>query len=326
MPERIYVAISLDVEEEGLFGGKYACRNVPVGNLASLHKLQPFLERGVRPTLFCAYPVFTSPLAQDYLQPILPYVEIGAHLHHWNTPPLTAAARKADHLSSVPAKELSGEQFAAKLQNVLTAGKSFCGRQLRSFRMGRWDLHQTMLPILAENGIYCDASVRPLHWRVDNAQGPDHFGAPADPYWIKTPKGKLLEVPLTVLPLLPVIASIRPQFLPALRQWGALALLAVYHPLWLLRLTTQIHIKRGGHFLSLTWHSSEMQGGATPHLATDEAVKAFLHKITMYLDWLEKNYAVTYVNMSQIHADLAQNLPTICGNADWNWPEYRNVC
>ena len=56
----IYLAVSLDVEEEGLFGGQYARRDYSTANTASLTRLAPLYERGVRPTLFCAHSVLAD--------------------------------------------------------------------------------------------------------------------------------------------------------------------------------------------------------------------------------------------------------------------------
>ena len=51
MPDPLFVAVSLDVEEEGLFGGQYACRCPSIRNTAFLYRLRSLTERGVRPTL-----------------------------------------------------------------------------------------------------------------------------------------------------------------------------------------------------------------------------------------------------------------------------------
>lgn len=311
---RLYVAISLDVEEEGLFGGRYQCFSPSVTNLACLASLAPLLHRGVKPTLFCAYPALTDPAGQDIIRELGESCEIGAHLHYWNTPPLPA--NSPGILRAVPAGKLGEDEFLAKLRTVAKAVENLTGKPPRSFRMGRWDLHRFMLPLLARCGFICDASVRPLHWHMDNGRGPDHFLAPADPYWIGTPNGKLLEVPLTVLPLLNILKKIPPRFLPCLQQWGALALLAVYHPLWLLRLVTLRHVAAGGRVLSLTWHSSEMMPGGTPHLPDEKSISRFRAKIARYLDWLEAKYDIAYVSMSDL-AKIEQFPLRQAATGDW---------
>jgi hypothetical protein len=65
-----------------------------------------------------------------------------------------------------------------------------------------------------------------------------------------------------------------------------LALLPVYHPLWVMKAVTRRCLAQGSRVLSLTWHSSEMMPGATPHLPDAPAVERFLGKIRKYLRWL----------------------------------------
>ena len=57
----LYLVVSLDVEEEGLFGGQYARRGFSTRNTASLKDLAPLCGMGIRPTLFCAHSVLTDP-------------------------------------------------------------------------------------------------------------------------------------------------------------------------------------------------------------------------------------------------------------------------
>lgn len=325
MPDALKVAISVDVEEEGLFSGRYKCRDVSVTNVASLERLDPLIARGVKPTLFCAYPVFKDEDASAALDKLTPHAEIGAHLHHWNTPPIACNIPVSGELRSAPACQLSAQCLDAKLEHLMRAGQEFLGRPLKSFRMGRWDLHAIAFPILARHGIICDASVRPLHAFSRKDKGPDHFSAPANPYWIDTPEGRLLEAPLTVTPLLSPFAHIPAKFAwgrklrASLRKWGALALLPVEHPLWLMKLTTNMHAGAGGQFLSLTWHSSEMMPGATPHFSSQAAVDKFLAKISRYLDWLEASFNVSYTTMSELAAMNCWQAAPARKRCDWTW-------
>ncbi len=319
MPERkpLLLALALDVEEEGLFGGTYICREPSVKNTASLAKLAPLLERGAKPTLFCAFGTLCDASSRKVLEDLRDRhgAQIGAHLHHWNTPPYSLDKRETvpKMLRSVPAASVNLDLLGAKLDNLLSVANDFQGGPVAAFRMGRWDLHAPHWPLLAERGIVCDASVRPLHlWASQD--GPDHFDAPADPYLVSAGGREILEVPLTVTPLVRKLASLPPaaQMMRAnLRHWGALALLPVQHPLWLLKLTTKLHAARGGKVLSLTWHSSEMMAGGAPHMADEAAVARFLKKMEAYYDWLEDNFAITHVTMNDLatQKNLAQPVP-----------------
>ncbi len=329
MPDPLFVAVSLDVEEEGLFGGRYVCRRPPVRNTAFLHRLRSLTARGVRPTLFCAHSVLTDEASREHIAAMQDAgAEIGAHLHHWNTPPL--AGDTPDCPLSVPAAALSPSLLRDKLQTVLTAARSLATAPVVSFRMGRWDAHPQLWPLLTQAGIQVDASVRPLHGRRCAADGlaisPDHFNAPAVPYTIATPYGSLLEVPLSVAPLLPGLpaliralpAALRRRVQPRFHQWGALALLPVEHPLPLMRLVTRALLFHGVRLLSLTWHSSEMMPGGAPHIPDEAAAARLLGKISRWLDWLESRYDVAYLFMRDVAAHCPpRSFPSLTG--DWTW-------
>lgn len=329
MPDPLFVVVSLDVEEEGLFGGRYACRRPSVRNTAFLRRLLPLMERGVRPTLFCAHSVLADDASREHLAAMQAAgAEIGAHLHHWNTPPLPPDT--PDSLPAVPAAALSSSLLADKLHTLLTAARSLSSAPVTSFRMGRWDAHSRLWPLLTRAGIRLDASVRPLHGKRRAADGlalsPDHFDAPSRPYTIVTPHGPLLEVPLSVAPLLPGLPSLiralpgplRRRAQARFHQWGALTLLPVEHPLPLMNLVTRTLLRRGARLLSLTWHSSEMMPGGAPHIPDEAAARRLLDKISRWLDGLESRHAVTYLTMRDVAAHCPPHAaPPLAG--DWTW-------
>lgn len=326
----LWLAASLDVEEEGLFGGKYVCRAPSVRNTACLSRLAPLLERGLRPTLFCTHCALTDAPTQAMLARLRDRhgAEIAAHLHFWNTPPLADGPAV---LSRVPAAALGQGAFRAKLRQLLDAGMTFQGEALRSFRMGRWDLHRHHWPVLAEQGITCDASVRPLHGPATDARGlrlrPDHFSAPRTPYLVRTACGDILEVPLSVTPLFRPLPALLDRLPAALRQpaagsfsrWGALALLPVEHPLRVMQYMTRRFVAAGGRILSLTWHSSEMMPGGAPHMPDDRHVTRFLEKIGKYIDWLSTIGDLRSVTMQEIRRELPTcPAPLPPAAADWS--------
>lgn len=326
----LYLVVSLDVEEEGLFGGRYSRRGNTVKNTASLNRLAPLCAMGVRPTLFCAHSVFTDAPSCRILDRMQNEsgAEIGAHLHHWNTPPLTSDGTDSalsDTALRVPAAEVPDLLLADKIKNLMEAGRTATGSPLTSFRMGRWDLHRSHWPLLAAQGVLCDASVRPLHKGAAPAQGPDHFDAPCNPYWVPAGDTKIFEVPLTATPLLgglpAALNSLPGKWRNAARssfkQWGALALLPVYHPLWAMRLVTELYAARGGRVLSLTWHSSEMMPGATPHLPDEASVQRLMKKISAWLGWLHQKFTVRCLTMDELRKELGPTAPTPVGSGDW---------
>jgi len=289
----VELVLSIDVEEEGLFRGAYARRNPSVRNVAALMRLSPILEEFDLPvSLLCTHSVFADAAACRVLADMCARrrVEIGAHLHHWNTPPLGADSAAGQGYES-PGR-LPETLLAARVASLFAAGRTFLGKPLTSFRMGKWDLHRRHWPLLAEAGVLVDASVRPLHYA---AHGPDHFDAPGDPYVVPVRGRAILEAPLTCMPLCACLRRLRPssgvggvrrRLAASVQKWGVLALLPAYHPLWVMQAVTKRRLTQGGRVLSLTWHSSEMMPGATPHLPDAPAVERFLEKIRSYLRWL----------------------------------------
>ena len=288
------LVLSIDVEEEGLFRGAYARTNPTVRNVAGLARLSPLLEEFDLPvSLLCTHSVFADADACRSLANMCARhrVEIGAHLHHWNTPPAGTGSGGGQGYAS-PGR-MPEKLLRARLASLFAAGRAFLGMPLTSFRMGKWDLHRWHWPLLAEAGVLVDASVRPLYYAP---QGPDHFDAPADPYVVNVQGRAILEAPLSCIPLCACLRRLSPfrgvgsdvrlRLASSVRTWGALALLPVYHPLWAMKAVTKRHLAQGGKVLSLTWHSSEMMPGATPHLPDAPAVDRFLGKIRGYLRWL----------------------------------------
>ncbi|MEG2172437.1 MAG: hypothetical protein RRY29_04170, partial [Desulfovibrionaceae bacterium] len=109
--------------------------------------------------------------------------------------------------------------------------------------------------------------------------GPDHFLAPADPYWIcasTTPR--LLEVPITQISWLSGLPRLwyragkslpgakQASFIDYYKFFGAMSANPVWHHAAVMRMATRLHIARGGKVISLFWHSSEMLAGASPNV------------------------------------------------------------
>lgn len=324
------VTVSLDVEEEGLFRGNYSRLNPSLRNISRLESLEPFLERGVKPTLFCAWPVLQDRKALKILDRLRcrHEIEIGAHLHFWNTPPLLEgpdpAIKPVYH--KVATARVNPAILKAKLSKLISAANDFNSGQTASFRMGRWDLRGIHWPMLMSCGLKCDASVRPLHFGRQ-ADKPDHFDAPQDPYWLENQFGSILEIPLTVTSWLPFFSRLKKNWIcaalikSAFKSGGALPLLAVEHPLPVLKLVTLLHASGGGQNISLSWHSSEMMPGGAPHMPDSAAVKKFLTKMAAYFEWLEKKFMVRYETMSGLRSGMgAPGRHEAAARGDWSFP------
>ncbi|MBD5640926.1 MAG: hypothetical protein HDQ91_00715 [Desulfovibrio sp.] len=323
MSDTLYVCISLDVEEEGLFSGHYASRNPPLTNIPLLAQLAPLLhELDFRLTFFCDYAVFADSGAWAAVSRLAESqkVEIGAHLHHWSTPPFSANG------SGEPLRThlLPPRLLRERLENLLEKGKERAGHPLASFRMGRWDLRRQLLPLLAEHGIKVDSSICPLRAFKN---GPSHFLAPAEPYWVGTPAGRILEAPITQIPIFSGLERIwmrlwtkRQAYLDSWHFFGALSANPVWHSLPVMKMAARRHFARGGRVLNFFWHSSELLPGASPNIPDQQHAARLLQKIFTFCKWLRLNFKIQPLTASEIAAlPIAARFPQLPEPADGDW-------
>jgi len=300
--------ISLDVEEEGLFSGQYP-RTSGVTNVAELRRLE-FIPRefGLPLTLLVSHLVARDPAAVDILARWrdLYGAEIGAHLHPWSTPPLVDLPGP----EPTPCAQIPLPLLREKFGNLIDQIKNSLGVGPTSFRMGRFDFGPKILSLLSEFGLKVDSSVVPLTMKG----GRDYFLAPNEPFFL-TPT--LLEAPLTQVPLstnlsraLARLASRLPEaagrsLLSRFKHLGVAGIQPVWFPLATMRLAANLHRRRGGRVLTMFFHSSELQPGASRHFPTEQAVQGFIGKIRAFLIWLVQTGPVEGATLSALWKDYA---------------------
>lgn len=297
----VLVVFSVDVEEDGLFSGRYRATGNRVSNVAALSRLE-FLTRelGLPLTLLCTWPVLANAGCSDILRRWQDELgaELGCHLHPWNTPPLAGA----DSGAWTPSESLPREDLDAKLGALVRSCAEVSGRAPLSFRMGRFDLGPRMRGLLPKHGLRVDSSLVPLRFV---AGLPDSFHSPADPFLLPAAKEDdragtpLAEAPLTVVPVLrgldgmaSGLARMLPQslgngLLTGFRKVAAVGTQPVWYPLASMKLGAHLHLSRGGRVIHLFLHSSELAPGVCPHLPDEESVHRLTGRIRAFLRWLE---------------------------------------
>jgi peptidoglycan/xylan/chitin deacetylase (PgdA/CDA1 family) len=306
------LVVTVDVEEEGLFSGRYDRDQVTTENVTRLRKLNPiFTEHGIRPTLLVSYQVAENPRHRELLALLTEKwgAEIGAHLHHWNTPPLEPPR----HPEPVPSELLPSELLRAKLAILLeTVGK--IEPNIISFRMGRFNMGPNMFRVLQESPIMVDSSIAPMRREYG---GPNHLAAPTDPYYpdpdnpTSLGHAKILEVPITIIPWIPWMGPLLQRLgngssrLESTISWFSTHVASISaqpHSLGLRRLkaAARLHQERGGRVLSMYFHSSEIMPGGSREHRTEEDVAVFLKKLDTYLSWLRNGMGTDSVTLAEV--------------------------
>jgi hypothetical protein len=192
--------MTVDTEEEWHWDTGWPTRSLAVTNVRNLPKFQELCSRhGVAPTYFADHAVFDNAEARQILLEIAQHknVEVGMHIHPWNTPPFDAD--KPVHERDTFIHNLPAAVATAKLECVY---QRFVDSGLRptSFRGGRYSCGPTVQKFLRDKGFVADASVLPYTtWPADGA--PDHRAR--DLFPVRLPPrhdddGPFWEIPLTL--------------------------------------------------------------------------------------------------------------------------------
>ncbi|MGC8657692.1 MAG: hypothetical protein ACP5U1_01330 [Desulfomonilaceae bacterium] len=306
-------AVTIDVEEEGLFIGSYSSEDAPATNVFQLERLDRlFLELGVRPTLLVSYQVVNKP---DILKKINSLkarwaAEIGAHLHHWNTPPIVPYEARPP----VPSELISKDLLEAKTRSLLNI-LSKEAQAPTSFRMGRFNLGPKMLQVLEVVGIKVDSSVSPMR---KSYGGANHICAPVDPYFpdslnpVEQGMSPVLEVPVTILPISRWFSrrlhALSERHFPANRviEWlsmniGSIAAQPAWVNLPLAKAGVRLHDFRGGQCVIIFFHSSELVPSMNPLNPTEEHVGKFIKRLHRFIKWLQQHYDAKCCTLSELY-------------------------
>lgn len=195
--------VTVDTEEEGLWGGEYRRSGYTVENVRGVGRFQELCDRyGIRPTYLVDAPVVQDDGAVTLLRAIQDdgRAEIGAHLHPWCNPPYgEQLGARNSYMCNLP-ESLQREKLVWLTETI----EERFGRRPTSFRAGRYGLDVVGARILHELGYLVDSSVIPFtDYSKDG--GPNFEHAPHVPYFVdgddlRRPhkSGFLLEVPVSV--------------------------------------------------------------------------------------------------------------------------------
>jgi hypothetical protein len=325
------VLVSLDTEEDSWRPNR---GGGSVQNIDELLRLARRFERwGVPATYFTAHQVARHPGAAHVLREISAggRAEIGAHLHPWNTPPLTETFTPRNTML----KNLPAHLQLAKLERLTnTLTEAFATRP-QVFRAGRYGLGRETVAALLRCGYAVDSSVCPfISWDAMD-EGPNFVGAPLVPYRLSpdrdvrepSPGGELLEIPLShgfnrgpfaVWAVVRRACEARPLrwlHLGGLAARTGLVSRIVLSPelasaTEMLTLSRRL-LEHGVRHLQLSWHSPSLTPGLSPFASTPADVARLYASVEDYLDGLHKLTRVRFTTTSEAAALLRSDAATL---------------
>lgn len=314
----VLLIVSIDTEEDNWARSR---RGITVANIGELPRLATFLDRlRIRPTYFVTHAVASDERAAELLRAVSAggRAEIGAHLHPWNTPPLSEAVTPRNSML----KNLPADLQLAKLQTLTATLARAFGTRPQSFRAGRYGLGASTVSALLRCGYQVDSSVTPFVSWQEFDDGPTFVGAPLGIY--RLAEGREVTQPAEAGPLIEVPLScgfIRGPFslwggvhralaapgLRTLRRFCRPTVLSPeLAPVEAMVTLSQRLLDRGVRHLHLSWHSPSLIPGLSPFAATAPDVARLYASVAEYVDRLAGLTSVTCVTVSEAAARLAE--------------------
>ena len=324
MTDNVTLIVSIDTECDNW---NPARTGITVANIRELPRLDRELERlGVRPTYFTTYQVAVSGGSAGIIRALAQRqgVEIGAHLHPWNTPPIMfPLASEKTMLANLP-PVLQRD----KIRTLTDALTELLGERPLSFRAGRWGLDSSTVRALIDCGYRVDSSVTPLRgWGEDF--GPSHVRAPLDVYrldgtgshLVPRANGQLIEVPTSwgykqsQWGLARRIHSaIDRRILHRMRVFSLAARLHVLNnivlnpeaePLPYMKLLVRRLVQRGVRHLHIAFHSSSLTPGLNPFAATKSDVERLYANLSALIESICATHTVRFATVDEAAELLA---------------------
>jgi hypothetical protein len=185
-------------------------RDLTVENIKFVPRFQQLCEKYlIKPVYLVTSEVCEDAFAREIFTEYLKTdrAEIGSHLHPWSTPPFKDKdGYRYNDPNHAFATEFSDDILAEKISNITNQIETSFGKRPLSFRSGRFGFNENLARILADNSYLVDSSVTPYaSWSMfkgipGGSGGPDFVDKTPYPYKFDFPVGKLLEIPVTILP------------------------------------------------------------------------------------------------------------------------------
>ncbi len=192
------ISVTVDTEEEGLWGGDYPVRNCTTENLRGLARFQSLCEKySIPPTYLIDAPVLEDELAVKQLRSWQDsrLCEVGTHCHPWCNPPLVSGtvSESASYLCNLPV-ELQYQKLEWLTQRI----SDVIGRRPTSYRAGRYGFNATSIAPLDQLGYAVDSSILP-GYDYSKCHGPDFSALDRFPSRLQCEHGghSIIEFPIT---------------------------------------------------------------------------------------------------------------------------------
>jgi hypothetical protein len=323
------ISVTVDTEEEGLWGGAYPIWNCTTHNLRGLARFQSLCDRyGTPPTYLVDAPVLEDSLAVKELSGWhnAGLCEIGTHCHPWCNPPIVSesVSTRDSYLCNLP-EEVQFE----KLKWLTDRIANTFGRSPTAYRAGRYGFNQSSVKPLVDLNYKLDSSVLP-EYDYRTSEGPSFRSLSRNACFVGDTSGskKIMEVPITT----GFTRSGAYRQRQAIRRWvetplgRATKLAAIANRLGVCRHVklspegtslaelkglVESSLRDGVNHLVLMLHSTSLMPGFSPYAKDAAGVEGLYQRLGGILDFTIKEHQCVGVGLSEIPKWLPANLPEV---------------
>lgn len=321
--------VTVDTEEEGLWGPEFRAKGNTVANLRGATRFQQLCDEfSITPTYLVDTPVVEDKRVAGILREYQDAgrAEIGAHLHPWCTPPFVEELNSVNSFMCNLPESLQEE----KLKNLTAGIEAQFGRRPTSFRAGRYGLDMVGARILGRLGYRVDSSVIPFNSFVSES-GPDFASAPVHPYFLDGTDicrphdaGVLLEIPVSYgfnrtdfrWAQRVLNTAMKPVF-RRLRAVGILDRLGIVRRIKFspeqagaraMKRLVDIYRRQGIPCLVMMMHSSSFSVGYSPYCSTEERLERFYSDMRSVFDYCVNRCQLPTRSLSGFAASYQQTV------------------
>lgn len=311
--------VTVDTEEEWDWDSGYSTSSNSTSNISALPAFQCECDKyDAKVTYFVNHTVLANASNVEIIQELdsKPNVEIGLHIHPWNTPPL-ADSKTVPERESFLANLPKGEALA-KLDTVFDSFDRV-NIEPTSYRGGRYSTSTWIQEHLASRGVVADASIVPFTTWVDDG-APDYRDRDLVPVRKSLGiHGTIWEIPLTLaFTRRPWNFWRRFYEIGEITPFRQLRMTAIAERLFVKRVWLNLEHALGEHSISLlkklrtsslpclnfTLHSSSLMAGLNPNVRSDVELGQFYERLRAVLGLLEEWHEFQPATVTEV----AQNL------------------
>lgn len=265
-------------------------------NVEQLHRFQELCNKyDIKPIYLTNFEAADNKLFQRFVNENFDRLEIGLHLHAWNSPPdfnLTGD----DYYYQPYLHEYPDEIIKSKIEYLVKKLQDTFGTEVISHRGGRYSISEMIFETLAKNGIRVDCSVVPgFNWETSlgdpSGKGGPDFSKYENLIYEIFPG--ITEIPVSTLVPKSIFSGKKDTFLPKriyskVFHKHKMVLRSKLNNFDELKKVTDWHIKQNNH-LEYIIHSSELVAGTSRLINNENEEDIFYSNLEVFFVYLQNN-------------------------------------